>query len=171
MPVKRSARFFLLGFAFLLFMNSAGLFVFSYAALGLHRLFTGHQDERYELVLHPGELKNICWVGSHDFMYKGEIFDLESFDVLNNKIRLTISSDQTETGIKNKLGDYLHNLKHKHSPSAKTAFKLIPIYQENVVQQPIEPAAAFPFAYVAFYLCKPAPVQQAVTAPPPKATC
>lgn len=102
MITLRIQRAFLLFFAAVLFTGSAGIYFYGSLSTALHRranLKRQVRDEIITLTLSKAAFKSIVWVGEKDFIYEGELYDIESFAASDENYVLKCEKDDCESGI------------------------------------------------------------------------
>jgi hypothetical protein len=96
----RLQRFFLLFFACTLFAGSAGVYFYQSLNIVAHRnaIRTGElSEEVITLQLSKSDFKSILWVGETDFIFNGQLYDIESFSVSHGTYILKCEHDECES--------------------------------------------------------------------------
>ena len=120
--------------AFLVLLNGLGVFVIDYAQIGIHRIFeyADHSDKNVQQLEMTGtEFSSIFWIGERDFVFKGNVYDMDDVSSAKGKITVSCHQDREETSVKNSIADNFEN-SAKNSATPKTVkdiFKVFPVFQ------------------------------------------
>jgi hypothetical protein len=126
-------RFLTIAMAFLVLLNGLGVFVIDYAQIGIHRIFeyADHSAKNVQqLQMSGNEFTSLFWVGERDFIFKGNVYDMDNVSATKGKVTVTCHQDEEETAVKNSIADNFEN-PSKNSAAPKTVkdvFKIFPVF-------------------------------------------
>lgn len=170
MKINPAKQFLIFGLAFLVLFNVLGVFVVNYIETGFHRAgYSAESSNSNLLSLTVNEFKSIAWIGEHDFVYDGKVYDCESVSSSKGKINLVCNADNEETILKNAMSSNFDN-GSKNIPvskSMKEFFKVFPVF-ENSTATKISAEQSFSFNYSSFNNLVPKQVVLALNSPPPE---
>ena len=166
-PVK---QFLIFGLAFLVLFNALGVFAINYIETGFHRAeYSENVSNSNLLSLTVNEFKSIAWIGEHDFVYDGKVYDCESVTASKGKINLMCNADNEETNLKNSMSSNFDN-GSKNIPASKSMkefFKVFPVFKNDPVSK-VSSVVSASFNYSSFNNPVPKSVVLALNSPPPE---
>lgn len=130
--MKPKYRFLTIAMAVLVLLNGLGVFVIDYAQIGIHRIFeyADHSNKNaQQLQMNGDEFTSLLWVGERDFIFKGNVYDMDGVSSSKGKVTVSCHQDEEETNVKNSISDNFDNpSKNSAAPkSAKDLFKIFPV--------------------------------------------
>jgi hypothetical protein len=166
-------RFLILGLAFIVMLNSLGIFAFTYLETGFHRAieYSAEPEKKSELLSLTGkEFSSIAWIGERDFIFNGNVYDCDGLSAAKGKINVRCHSDAEETNLKNSLADNFEN-GSKNVPVSKPIkdiFKVLPVFQHAPETNNFVLQLDFLFHYSPYSKQIPPSADLALNSPPPK---
>jgi hypothetical protein len=155
--------------ASLIFMNCLGVYLIAFAQTSLHRIseYVHSSGTSATLTLTTDEWAQVNWIGERDFVYNGNVYDMNSFSAVNGKVKVNVSVDAEERNTIDRLADNDTHQKQTSLPSLKDIFKSISECEDpsfiNFSMSVPSSAAALPL-----YTAPHSSVIRTVTAPPPR---
>ncbi len=173
MKQNRTKRFLILGLSFLVMLNSVGIFLLTYIETGFHRAieYSELSNKNSELLsLSAKEFSSISWIGEHDFIFNGEVYDCAGISSSKGKINLQCHSDAEETNLKNFIGKNFDdgNKNVPLSKSMKGLFKIFPVFQNLVATTNFISTENFSFHYSQYGKQHPQSAEISLNSPPPE---
>jgi hypothetical protein len=121
-------RNILFSLALLIFLNSAGIFMYVYLDTGIHRVMEKEKKNTETLLLSVQEFRALTWIGKRDFIYNDKVYDCDRLEIADGKIRIGCHADKKETKFKNFLADEFRQSKDPLKARKKELIKSILVF-------------------------------------------
>ena len=172
MKRNRINRIFIFTLSFAVFLNSTGVFLLNYFETEMHReneYSAGNLKDSRMLFLSVAEFISIAWIGTHDFIYDGNVYDYDTVFYADGKINLLCHADNEETVLKNAMASNFDNA-GKNIPASKSLKEFLKLFRsdEKNVCAEIYLAESVSFNYSFYKRQFPAAVVLSPNSPPPE---
>ena len=153
----------------LIFMNCLGIYFIAFTQIGFHRIaeYAHSTEPATTLSLSADEWKNVNWIGSRDFIYQGNVYDLDRVSVSDGMVHLKVSVDTDERNTIDRLSDNDRDHKPSSAPSLKDIFKSISEFDAPAGAS-FRISSESPVSTYTVYLASSSNVTRTVLAPPPR---